>query len=672
MNSIILNLIRERDKILYKSNKNKNDKELRSKFNSLRNKVQHEIRKAKNNFFKDKIEENKDNPKNLWKQFKSLGYSSKSSSKFKVILDIDNNLCFNTKENSNHMNNYFLNVASNLVDLLPPAPGIFSIMSNLFKKYYYDKNVIPNSFILRSVTENFVNTELSRLNPKKSYGIDGIQSKFIKDAASEIKIPITYIINLSISSNVVPNEFKYARVKPLFKKGNRNLPENYRPVSILTVVSKVLEKAIFIQFENYLKNNNILYNHQSGFRKRHSTDTCIINLLDYLRTNVSEGNYVGMVLLDLQKAFDTVDHNILCGKLRQMGVGSIEWFKSYLGSRKQLVNIDGINSEPGTVSCGVPQGSLLGPLLFLCYVNDMPISIKCKLLLYADDSAILVSGTDPKIISHILSNELDNANKWLIDNKLSLHLGKTESILFGTKKKLASVNNFHIQCNNTSIKSVKNVSYLGLTLDNTLSGDCIVTNIIKKSSSRLKFLYRYKEILNESSRKFLSSALIQCHFDYCCSSWYSSTSKTLKNKLQVMQNKMIRFILNLDNRSHIGILEQEKVNMLPVASRVKQLKLNHVLNIRNNHCPEYLKENFYRISDTELRQCTRASRLNFFLPRVHNQATNTFYFSAIKDWNSLPAKIKEITNADSFRTMVKRQILSELKNKEKCPFVYYS
>ena len=180
--------------------------------------MQREIRKAKTNFFKDKIEENKDNPKNLWKHFKSLGYSSKSSSKSKIILDIDNNLCFNPKENSNHMNNYFLNVASNLVDLLPPAPGIFSTMSNLFKNYYYNKNVIPNSFILSNVTENFVNTELSRLNPKKSYGIDGIQSKFIKDAASEIKGPITFIINLSISSNVVPNEFKYARVKPLFKK----------------------------------------------------------------------------------------------------------------------------------------------------------------------------------------------------------------------------------------------------------------------------------------------------------------------------------------------------------------------------------------------------------------------------------------------------------------------
>ena len=139
-----------------------------------------------------------------------------------------------------------------------------------------------------------------------------------------------------------------------------------------------------------------------------------------------------------------------------------------------------------------------------------------------------------------------------------------------------------------------------------------------------------------------------------------------------MQNKMIRFILGLDFRSHIGILEQEKVNMLPVASRVKQLKLNHVLNIKNYQSPEYLKENFHRISDTELRQCTRASRLNFFLPRVQNQATNTFYFSAIKDWNSLPPKIKEITNAESFRTIVKNHILTELKNKETCPFLYYN
>ena len=242
-----------------------------------------------------------------------MGYSSKSTSNSKIILDINNDPCFEPQKISDHMSSYFLNIISNPVNMLPVAPGLFSTTSYLFVYYYhYNKNVIINGFLLETVTENFVNTELSRLNPKKSYGIDGMQARFVKDAASEIKGPITYIINLSILSNTVPAEFKYARVKPLFKKGNRNLPENYWPVSTLTIISKVLEKAIFVQFEKYLKENNILYSQQSGFRKKHSTDTCLINLLDYLCTNISEGKYEGMVLLDLQKAFDPVDHNILC------------------------------------------------------------------------------------------------------------------------------------------------------------------------------------------------------------------------------------------------------------------------------------------------------------------------------------------------------------------------
>ena len=136
------------------------------------------------------------------------------------------------------------------------------------------------------ITENFVNTELSTLNPNKSYGIDGIKARFLKDASSEIKGPITHIINLSIDTNKVPTEFKYARVKPLFKKGNRNLVENYRPVSILSVVSKILEKAIYVQFEKYLNDHNLLYSQQSGFRSMHSTDTCLIDLMDYFHTNM--------------------------------------------------------------------------------------------------------------------------------------------------------------------------------------------------------------------------------------------------------------------------------------------------------------------------------------------------------------------------------------------------
>ena len=196
---------------------------------------------------------------------------------------------------------------------------------------------------------------------------------------------------------------------------------------------------MYDQLEKYLKDESLLYEFQSGFRPSFSTDTCLIHLSDYIRKEWDKGNYTGMVVLDLQKAFDTVNHTILLGKLRAVGLAesSIKWFDSYVTGRNQVVDIDGVHSEPREVTCGVPQGSILGPLLFLVYVNDMVSAVNCKLLLYADDSALMVSHRDVKFIQERLGLELEAVNDWLIDNKLSLHLGKTESILFVSKRKLA-------------------------------------------------------------------------------------------------------------------------------------------------------------------------------------------------------------------------------------------
>ena len=268
INSSILESIWKRDKLLHESNKNKQNKELRKEFNLMRNKVQNEIRIAKTNYFKDKIEENKGNSKGLWRQLKSIGYSSKSKNNCKIVLDIDNKSCFEPKTIVEHMNNYFLNIPSNLVNLLSTPSKIYSTSSELFKSFYLSKNISHNQFFLQHISENFVNTELSKLNVNKSYGMDGIQARFIKDSASEIKIPITHIINLSIDTNIVPTDFKYARVKPLYKKGKMNQVENDRPISILSIVSKGLEKVIYYQFEKYLNENKILYSYQSRFRKK--------------------------------------------------------------------------------------------------------------------------------------------------------------------------------------------------------------------------------------------------------------------------------------------------------------------------------------------------------------------------------------------------------------------
>ena len=535
-----------------------------------------------------------------------------------------------------------------------------------------EKNVVPNNFILNPVSENFVNTELSQLNIHKSTGFDEIPARFLKDASSETKGVITYLINLSIHTNIFPDELKFAKVKPIFKKNKKTEIENYRPVSVLSIISKVLERAVFIQLDQYLNVNKILYSHQSGFRKGHSTDTCLVSLMDYLNKSISEGDYVGMLMLDLQKAFDTVDHKILCKKLNLMGIGCTDWFISYLSNRRQIISINNVNSTAGIVTCGVPQGSILGPLLFLCYINDMQLSVNCKLYLYADDSTLLVRGGNPNIIAQTLSKNLESCMGWLTDNKLSLHLGKTEAILFGTKRKLRNMNDFQVKCANTLINNVKTVKYLGLSLDADLSGESIVSNILNKAGGRLKFLYRYSNVLNTKARKTLCSALIQCHFDYSSSSWYTGLNKGLKKKLQIMQNKMIRFILNLDNRAHIGCKELEKVNMLNVPNRVKQLKLHHVFKIWKRTSPEYMCEHFNKISDTELRKCTRASFNNFFLPRVLGKGIGTFFYSGIKDWNSLPTEIKLIQNENTFKDRVKKNIVIEERNIESCPFLFFS
>ena len=171
--------------------------------------------------------------------------------------------------------------------MLPAAPKIFSTDKALFKSYYANKNILPNSFLLHHVTENFIFNELKKLNPQKSTGLDGINARFLRDGAIELKSVITFIVNLSISTNEVPTELKQARVRPIYKKDDRLQVRNYRPVSILNIVSKILERAIYVQLDKYLKDNNILYNHQSGFRKTHSTETCLINLTDTIKKEVS-------------------------------------------------------------------------------------------------------------------------------------------------------------------------------------------------------------------------------------------------------------------------------------------------------------------------------------------------------------------------------------------------
>ena len=225
----------------------------------------------------------------------------------------------------------------------------------------------------------------------------------------------------------------------------------------------------------------ILYSYQSGFRKHYSTDTCLSYLTDKVWTVFEKGLLIGMVLIDLQKAFDTIDHSILLDKMNCLGFSHsmVAWFNSYLTNRSFIVNIGKEYSSPGKLSCGVPQGSLWGPLLFLLYVNDMPQAVNSELLLYADDTCLIYMGKDTKTIEEQLNRDFNSLCEWFIDNKLSIHFveEKTKSILFGTKGHLNNQTDLNIKYSDIKIKQHSKVTYLGCILDSNLSGESTATSV---------------------------------------------------------------------------------------------------------------------------------------------------------------------------------------------------
>ena len=404
--------------------------------------------------------------------------------------------------------------------------------------------------------------------------MDNLAGKFLKEGASVLVTPVTAICNLSIKLSAFPDKCKFAKLKPLFKKGSKTEAKNYRPISLLPLISKIIERVIYDQTQNFLDKNEVIYKYQSGFRSNHSTNSCLSYLSNKVLTSFDQGMLTGMILIDLQKAFDTIDHEILLQKMNYLGFSdpTIKWFESYLSNRIFKVNVGDEYSGPGDLSCGVPQGSILGPLLFLLYVNDMPQSVSCDLLLYADDSCLVFTGKDIDKIETQLNKDFISICDWFIDNKLSIHFGedKTKSIVFGSKRKLKSLRELDIRRGDIKIKQHSEVTYLGCILENTLSGESMATQALGKINGRLKFLYRNQNYLSYSLRRLLCNALIQPHFDFACLAWYPNLNKKLKGKLQCAQNKCIRFCLSLGNRAHIGVNEFKKINWLPTRERFEQ------------------------------------------------------------------------------------------------------
>ena len=257
----------------------------------------------------------------------------------------------------------------------------------------------------------------------------------------------------------------------------------------------------------------------------------------------------------------------------------------------------------------------------------------------------------------------------MVDNRLSLHLGKTEAILFGSKRKLKN-KKLNIVCNNTQIASKTSVTYLGAEIDDRLTGELMASKILKKCNARLKFLFRKSKFLTKSSKRLLASSLIQCHLDYACSFWYSGLTVRTQTRLQSTQNRLIRLVLNLPFRHHISTGHFRDVSWLPVGSRVVQIKILHVHRIFNNLAPPYMSEDFTLVSEIHS-HCTRSSVNCFYHPKVASNAMKSFFYTGIKAWNGLPNSIKIVQNRNIFKVLVKKHIMSNLVKVESEGYKFY-
>ena len=261
--------------------------------------------------------------------------------------------------------------------------------------------------------------------------------------------------------------------------------------------------------------------------------------------------------------------------------------------------------------------------------------------------------------------------EWLEENRLLLHLGKTLSILFGSKKRLRTSNKLHVVCNGSNIEPDVEVTYLGVNLDQSLSGSSIVNKIVTKCNNKIKFLYRNAKSFDPQTKGMLASALVQCHFDYACSMWFSCVSSTSRKRLQIIQNKLIRFILGISTRSHIGYRELSSSNMLPVEYRVTQLKLNHMFNIVHGSAPEYLKNNIQLDITREPAHNTRSGSFACYIPNVKSFGIKSFFFTGSKLWNSLSHSIQCITDKFIFKKMIKGNLWNRLRSAHIREYIFY-
>lgn len=598
-------------------------------FRKQRNLVQYLQRKSKKDWFRNLIQDKK-NSKAIWSAINIHKKHNRPSLPLSLT--------------SNMFNNHFGNITQSLLS----SKINTGFDGSLLKTFCAKKNV-SQSFMFPLLSVQEVHKYLLTLKISNSSGYDGISSKIIKLSLPYIVDPLTFIYNLCLSHSHFPSVFKHAKVIPLFKKGDKNDVNNYRPISLLSTLSKPLARHMCNSMSRYIEHKNLLHTNQSGFRKNHSCETALCQLTDSWLRHINNGRIIGSVFIDFTKAFDMVNHEVLLNKLEIYGFHSscLDLFKSYLSNRSQSVLAHGELSSPINISRGVPQGSILGPILFSLYINDLPLYIApttCEL--FADDTSIHHASNDIKKIEINLNKSMINIKDWCNSNDMVLHPAKTKCMLISSRQKrtsLKQLSNLNVVYDSAFIEQVQHHKVLGVTIDENLLWREHVHETTKKLSQSIFQLSKIKKFLDENSRKIFYHAFIQSRIDYCSTIWSNCSASVLK-RLASLQKRCIKLVSS--NKIQSSEFLFKYLNIMPLKQRFRYKLSCLMYKIAHGTAPGNLNS-LFSFGPSRLRKRAKYPR-----PKL-NLFKCSFSFSGATVWNSIPYIFRELVSFDKFRLLMK-------------------
>ena len=540
-------------------------------------------------------------------------------------------------------NSFFVNIGPNLAADIRD-PGSIDEDGCLIERN-------PNSMFIAAVDEQEIIDTVNKCSNKKSTDCNNIDMALVKSTIEFISKPLSYICNLSFQTGIFPNKMKTAKVIPLYKTGDKHNFTNYRPVSLLSQFSKVLEKLFNSRLDKFINKYNLLSDSQYGFRSNRSTSHALIETVEDITNAIDQKLHSVGIFIDLKKAFDTIHHDILINKLERYGIRGIakNWVSSYLSNRNQFVKLGETVSSCLDIVFGVPQGSVLGPKLFILYINDMcNVSEKLKLILFADDTNIFCAGNNLHELQDMVSNEMGKLKSWFDKNKLSLNLSKTKVMLFSNSR----INiDFNINIDGISIERVNENKFLGVIIDENINWKTHIKNTLNKLSRSISILSKAKHVLDRNSLRILYCSLVLPYLNYCSEVW-GNTYKCSLNAITILQKRAIRIINNAGFRDHTNALFI-KSKIIKFVDIVEYKTAQIMYKARNNQLPGNIQKLFF---ERDGRYNLRGEANLKTLRARTTMKSFCISIRGVKLWNSLDAGLQQCFSVNQFKKRYKEHL----------------